>query len=152
MHLFNTSPLFQVGFILFIHLSCLAYPLNKDILKDAKPCCVSEDPIHVFNKLVSIGEFYSPPSSAFRVLKNRLLKLCLDCSESGLCSRNQIAPKISMVAEAKMLQSIHGEIGSKGHSIVPSEFHWILPFCHQSDELSLYINDIVTYNFQLFYI
>ena len=46
-------------------------PLNKDILKDAKPRCVPEDPIHMCNKLFSAGDFFSPPSSAFRILKSK---------------------------------------------------------------------------------
>ncbi len=46
-------------------------PLNKDILNDHKPCCVSEDLIHMCNKLFSAGDFFSPPSSAFRILKNK---------------------------------------------------------------------------------
>ena len=127
-------------------------PLDKDILKYAKPCCVPEDPIHMATSSSLLAIFSPYPALFSGFWKTSLFKLCLDSSESGLCSRNQIAPKTSIVAEAKMLKSIHGDIGSKGHTIVPSDFHWILPFGHQSDELSLYINGIVTYHFQLFYI
>ena len=152
MHLFNSSLLFQVGFILIIRLSCLATHWIKISYRYAKPCCVPDDPIHMATSSSLLAIFSPYPALFSGFWKTSLFKLCLDSSESGLCSRNQIGPKTSMVAEAKMLKSIHGDISSKGHTSVPSDFHWILPFGHQSDELSLYINGIVTYHFQLFYI
>ena len=152
MLLFNTSLLFQVGFILVIHLSCLATHWIK-ISSNMPNLAVSQKIPFIWQQALLCWRYFLPTQLCFQGFeKASLLKLCLDSSESGLCSRNQIAPKTSIVAEAKMLKSIHGDIGSKEHTIVPSDFHWILPFGHQSDELSLYINGIVTYHFQLFYI
>ena len=152
MHLFNTSLLFQVGCIPFIHFSWLATQWIKISSKMPILAVSQKIPFTCATSSSLLGNFSPHAALLSGFWKASLLKLCLDFGESGLCSRNQIAPKISMVAEAKMFQSIHGEIGSKGRNILLWDLHWILPFGHQLYELSLNMNGIVIYHFQLFYI